>query len=94
MLGKKTQKIDIINERTGEFVTIFADNIYAASPKQETLTLIARVGEEIRVYENGIKQNISIEIDGDKSDLTPLGAYDMYVRYDDEYYYPYVLGAS
>lgn len=94
MLGKKTQKIDVINEQTGDFFTVFADNVYSTSPRGESLVVIARVGQEIRAYEQGIKQEVLLEIDGDKDDITPLGAYEMYIRYDDEYYYPYILNPS
>lgn len=94
MLGAKTQKIDVINEQSGDFFTLFADNIYSTTPQDESLVVIARIGDEIRAYEKGIKNDILLEIDGDKTDMTPLGAYEMYVRYDDDYYYPYVLNPS
>ena len=94
MLGAKTQKIDVINEQSGDFFTLFADNIYSTTPQEGSLVVIARIGDEIRAYEKGIKNDIHLEIDGDKTDMTPLGAYEMYVRYDDDYYYPYILNPS
>jgi hypothetical protein len=45
----------------------------------------------LKLYENFSKTTKNIEADGDKTELTPLGYYDMYVSYDDNYFYPEIF---
>lgn len=82
---------DIINEVTGETFSFQVKNIFLAKIIENDLKVLALVWDEIKLYENFWKSEKLIEPDGDKKEITPLWYYDMFISYDDNYYYPLIL---
>lgn len=82
---------DIINEITGETFSFQVKNIFLAKIIENDLKVLALVWNEIKLYENFWKSQKLIEPDWDKKEVTPLWYYDMFVSYDDNYYYPLIL---
>lgn len=82
---------DIIHEVTGETFSFQVKNIFLAKIIENDVKILALVWNKIKLYENFWKSEKLIESDGDKKELTPLGYYDMFISYDDYYYYPLIL---
>lgn len=91
LLGNEIKYADIINEITGETFSFQVKNIFLATIQNNDVKILALVGNEIKLYENFWKSQKLIENDGDKKEMTPLWYYDMFVSYDDNYYYPLIL---
>lgn len=91
LLGNEIKYADIIDEITGETFSLQVKNIFLAIIQNNDVKILALVGNEIKLYENFWKSQKFIENDGDKKEMTPLWYYDMFVSYDDNYYYPLIL---
>lgn len=82
---------DLINETTQEVYSFQVNNIFFLDIIHNDIKLIWLLGNEIIFYENYGKTCKKIEIDKDKTEITPLWYYDMFLSYDDDFYYPEVL---
>lgn len=91
ILGKQIDYVDIIHEVTGETFSLQTDNIFVAKIVDGDLHIICKIGNEIRLYSNFWKTEMHIEIDEDKSELTPLWYHDIFIGYTDEYFFPIYL---
>jgi len=87
LFWKEIKYTDIVNENSWETFSLQTDNIFVAKIDGNDIKIICKVWEEIKMYSNFWKQEILIESDWDKTELTPLGYYDMFVRYDNNFYY-------
>ena len=91
LFGKEIAYADIIDMQSGESFSLQVANIFLAKVVAGDLKILAKVGSELKWYENFGKTEYKIEADGDKKEVTPLGYFDMFIRYDDDYYYPIIL---
>lgn len=89
--GKTISYVDVIDMETGLFFSLQVSNIYYFGVFDGVPHIIGRVGDSLVYFENFGKKQIAIEPDGDKQELTPLGAFDMFLTYDDNYYYPLIF---
>lgn len=85
---------DIINEMTWEIFSFQANNIFMIKIVWDDVRVLAKVWDDLKYYENFWKIEYNIEPDWDKKDLTPLWYYNMYVRFDDDYYYPLIIDSE
>lgn len=92
--GKKIAFVDIVNMADGIFFSLQVSNIYYCDVFDWQPHIIAKIGKELVYFENFWKSQKPIEADGDKHELTPLGAFDMFVTYDDDYYYPLIFSGD
>lgn len=88
---KEIKYADIISEQTWEIFSLQINNIFMIKIINDDMKIIAIVWDEIKFYENFWKSEILLEPDWDKKELTPLGYYNMYVSYDNDYYYPLII---
>lgn len=91
LLWSEIKYADIIDEITWETFSFQVKNIFLAIIYQNDLKVLALVWDKIKLYENFWKSEKLIENDWDKKEITPLWYYDMFVSYDDNYYYPLIL---
>jgi len=91
LLWSELKYADLIDEITWETFSFQVKNIFLATIYQNDFKILALVWNEIKLYENFWKSEKLIENDWDKIELTPLWYYDMFVSYDDNYYYPLIL---
>lgn len=89
--GKKIAFVDIVDMENGEFFSLQVSNIYYFNVFDGIPHIIWKVGKDLTYFANFGKKEIAIEPDGDKHELTPLGAFDMFLCYDEEYYYPLIF---
>lgn len=82
---------EIIDMQSGETFSLQVSNIFLVKVVNGDIKMLVKVGDELKWYENFGKTEYSIEPDGDKKEITPLGYFDMFVRYDNDYYYPVIL---
>lgn len=91
LFWKELKYADIIDENTWETFSFQVSNIFIAKIVNNDFKILAKVWNELKIYENFWKSEKLIESDWDKSELTPLWYFDMFVSYDDDFYYPLVL---
>lgn len=91
LFGKELGYAEIIDMQSGETFSLQVSNIFLMKVVSGDLKILAKIGNELRWYENFGKTEYKIEADGDKKEITPLGYFDMFIRYDDDYYYPIIL---
>lgn len=91
LIWQEIKYADIVNEITGETFSFQVKNIFFAQMIHNDLKVLALVWDEIKLYENFWKSQKLIETDGDKKETTPFGYYNMFLSYDDNYYYPLIL---
>ena len=91
LFGKELNYAEIIDMQTGETFSLQVSNIFLMKVIRGDLKILAKIGSELKWYENFWKTEYQIEPDGDKKEVTPLGYFDMFIRYDDDYYYPIIL---
>lgn len=91
LFGKDLHYADVIDMQSGESFSLQVSNIFLLKVVSEDVKILAKVGDTLRWYQNFGKTEFLIEPDGDKKELTPLGYFDMYIRYDDDFYYPIIL---
>lgn len=91
LFWKEIKYADIINESSGEVFSFQVNNIFLIKVYEEDLKLLARIWENLKFYENFWKTDLDIEPDWDKADLEPLWYFDMFLSYDDDFYYPLIL---
>jgi hypothetical protein len=89
--GKNIQFVDVVDMDTGLFFSLQVSNIYYFCVTEGSPHIIAKVGKELIYYTDFARSKQNIEPDGDKWDLTPLGTFDMFIAYDDNYYYPIIF---
>ncbi len=94
LFGLSISYTDIINVDTGESFSFQVNNIYLIKIIDWDPKVIARVGEQLRYYENFWSTEWGIEPDWDKKELTPLGYYEYFLKFDEEYFYPLILRAD
>ncbi len=92
--GKKIAFVDVVNMADGTFFSLQVSNIYYCDVFDGRPHIIAKIGKELTYFENFGKSTRPIEPDGDKHELTPLGAFDMFLSYDDDYYYPLLFSGD
>lgn len=91
IFGKELHSAEIIDMKSGETFSLQVSNIFLAKVVDNDLKLLVKIGSELKWYENFGRTEYKIEADGDKKEVTPLGYFDMFVRFDDDYYYPVIL---
>lgn len=89
--GKKIAYVDIVDMETGVFFSLQVSNIYYIDVFEWQPHIVAKIGKELRYYKDFWVIQKPIEPDGDKWDLTPLWVFDMFLSYDDDYYYPLIF---
>ncbi|MBP9779781.1 hypothetical protein KBD33_04140 [Candidatus Gracilibacteria bacterium] len=89
--GKKVSFVDVVNMESGEFYSLQVSNIYYFNVFAGIPHIIGKVGNNLVYYEKFGKSLKPVEADGDKHELTPLGAFDMFLTYDDNYFYPLIF---
>ncbi len=89
--GKKIQFVDVVDMATGLFFSLQVSNIYCFRVTDGTPHIIAKVGKDLLYYKDFARSVYKIEPDGDKGDITPIGAFDMFITYDDDSYYPIIF---
>lgn len=82
---------DLVNESTWETFSFQVSNIFVLRIINGDINLIAQVWKELKLYKNFWKTTVTLETDWDKAKITPLGYYDVFVSYDNTYYYPVIL---
>lgn len=92
--GRNVAYVDVVDAETGFFFSLQVSNIYYFGVFEWIPHIIAKVWDTLVYFENFWKKEVPVEPDGDKSDLTPLGAYDMFISYDTEYYYPLIFSKT
>lgn len=88
---KKVQFVDVVDMETSLFFSLQVSNIYCFMVTDGTPHIIAKVGKELLYFKDFAKTLQKVEADGDKWELTPLGAFDMFLTYDEDYYYPIIF---
>lgn len=94
LFGKELHYVEIVNIKSGETFSLQVSNIFLMKVVTGDLKILAKIGNELKWYENFGKTEYQIEADGDKKEITPLGYFDMFIRYDDDYYYPIILDGN
>lgn len=92
--GKKISFVDVIDMENGEFFSLQVSNIYYFNVFEWIPHIVWKVGNTLVYFEKFWKSQKPIEADGDKHELTPLGAFDMFLTYDDDYYYPLIFSGD
>ena len=91
LLWKEMKYADIINENTWEIFSFQVSNIFFAKVINNDLKILAKIWNEIKLYENFWKTTKQIAIDEDKIEITPLWYFNYFVTYDEQYFYPLIL---
>ena len=91
LFGKELSYAEIIDMQTGDTFSLQVSNIFLVKVVNGDPKILVKIGEELKWYENFGRTEYKIEADGDKKEVTPLGYFDMFVRFDDDYYYPVIL---
>ncbi len=89
--GKKIQFVDVVDMDTGIFFSLQVSNIYCFRVTDGVPHVIAKVGKELLYFKDFAQTVLKVEADGDKWELTPLGDFDMFITYDDNYFYPIIF---
>lgn len=88
---KEIKYVDIICEQTWETFSLQVSNIFMIKVIWNDLKILAKIWDNLKFYENFWKTEYDIEPDWDKKEITPLWYYNMFVRYDEQYYYPIII---
>lgn len=88
---KQIKSADIINENTWETFSLQVNNIFVCKVVNWSPEIIALVWDELKLYKDFWKTSIAIEQDWDKKNIVPLGEFDMFIWYNQDYYYPIFL---
>lgn len=91
LMGQDINYADLVNLNSWETFSYQVNNIFFLKIIDKDPKVIALVWKELKLFENFSKTAKNIEIDWDKQDITPLWYFDMYISYDDDYYYPEVF---
>ncbi len=91
LFWKEIKYADIVNENSWETFSLQTDNIFAAITTWNDINIVCKIWEQIKMYSNFWKLEYLIESDWDKNELTPLWYHDIFVRYDNDFYYPVFL---
>ncbi len=94
ILWMQMKYADIINEQTWEIFSFQVSNIFLIKVINDDIKVLAKIWDELKYYEDFWKTEYTIESDWDKKELTPLWYYNMFVRYDDDYYYPLIVDSE
>lgn len=88
---KQIKSADIINEITWETFSLQVNNIFVCKVFNWSPEIIALVWDKLKLYKDFWKTSIDIEQDWDKKNIVPLGEFDMFVWFTQDYYYPIFL---
>lgn len=88
---KQIKSADIINEITWETFSLQVNNIFVCKVFNWSPEVIALVWDKLKLYKDFWKTSIDIEQDWDKKNIVPLGEFDMFVWFTQDYYYPIFL---
>lgn len=91
LMWKEIDYADLVNEETWESFSFQVSNIFVLKIISWDINLIAQVWKGLKYYKNFWKIVTTLETDWDKAKITPLGYYDVFVSYDNNYYYPVIL---
>jgi len=91
LFWKTIQYLDLIDEESFETFSFQISNIFLLKIIDNDIKIIAKLWNELKFFENFWRKVINIESDWDKKDLTPLSYFDIFVIYDDKYFYPLFL---
>jgi hypothetical protein len=92
--GKKIAFVDVVDMSNWEFFSLQVSNIYYFSVFESIPHIVWKVWDALVYFQNFWKSQKPIEADGDKHELTPLGAFDMFLTYDDDHYYPMIFSSE
>lgn len=92
--GKKIAFVDVVDMSDGSFFSLQVSNIYYFDVFAGVPHIVWKVWNDLICFENFGKTQSPIEADGDKHELTPLWAFDMFLTYDDDYFYPLIFSGD